>query len=126
MKLFLLLPLLFVSNLAFANTVETVFRKNSPLPLALKTKILQAIEAQCPQTVDGSPVHIEEISTQVRVDRVDQGIRDVYFTTELRATFEFQFHPITHSITVRSLDADINNPMVDRYEVREVHSSLCK
>ena len=102
MKAFLLLFVLF-TTVCQANTVESVFNKNSELSEILKVKILVALNEKFPCL---SPYSIRETKTEVRVDRVDQGIIDYYYTTTFSVNHDYDYHPRTYTVTVESQDSD--------------------
>lgn len=104
-----LLPMLLLSvSLAQANTVESSFQIHSELPSELRVKVLETIKSQCGNLI--SAYGLREIRTDVRVDRVDQGIRDYYYETTLSSRYYFDgMHPTYTTITVESAHYDVIN-----------------
>jgi len=121
--LLLLLPLF-----AQANTIESVYRADSSLPRELKERVLSQVLAKCPGGV--IRFGLKEDRTTVRVESVDQGIRDSIFTTTFHTTYYFDgMHPTFAYITVESAEYDIANPSVDRFDVRSIKADaadVCK
>ena len=112
---FILLALVFVSLAAQAVSPEQVFRRDSQLPKELQQRVLnQAL------TCGDYVAHwsLQEKATTVRVDRIDQGIVDYYYTTELTVQYYFDgTHPATHSIYVQSAQIEVNNPPSARWQI---------
>ncbi len=119
----LLITTVLFAQLSFAS--NSVFRKNSPVPSELQTRIIQEILTKYPCMTMG----LFEDSTEVHEDRVDQGVRDFYYTTTLQYTWYFDgMHPSTERFTVKSAEYSISNPSVDRLEVisiDELDSRVC-
>ena len=119
----ILFAVLTANTLAFAS--NQVFRTNSPVPAELQTRIIQAIEAKCPAVKNG---YLSEELTTAKVQQIDQGIRDTYYSSQINYSYLFDGqHPITYSVDVESVDYDINNPAFDRYQVLKVtaEKSVC-
>lgn len=103
---------------AKANTVPSVYLPNTPLPEALKEKIVESIQDHLSCLESNS---LQELKTKVEVDQIDQGIRDEYFTTSFRArAYLDRYHPSTLKLSVKSVNLDISNPRFERYRVLEV------
>lgn len=115
---FMLLALVFVSFAAQAVSPEQVFLRDSKLPKELQQAVLdQAL------TCGDYVAHwsLSEKSTAVRVDRIDQGIVDYYYTTELTVQYYFDgTHPETHSIYIESAQIEVNNPPSARWQIGDV------
>jgi len=114
--------------LAQANTVDSVYKANSELPLELKQRVLAQVEAKCAAGVIQNG--LSEVSTTVREESIDQGIRDYFYTTTFRSAYFFDgMHLADAYITVTSAEYQISNPSVDRFEIQSVSSDvaeLCK
>lgn len=104
MKALFLLSLAFLTTFACANTVETVFPENSELPVILQTQIIKQMTKDIPCLEAYS---MNEVKTEVKIDRIDQGITDYYYTTTINFTyFRDRYHPSHGSITVKSEQID--------------------
>jgi hypothetical protein len=123
MKLALLL--LFIP-LSLANTVSSVFLANNPIPVALKDQILREVEARCARGVMREG--LKEIDTKLAVKTV--GAQDNFYTTTFATRYYFEgVNPVTAIITVVSADYDVNNTVIDRYEIKNIEADtdgLCK
>lgn len=94
-----------LSLVAQANTVETVFKKDSEIPVELQQKIIDYVTQNCKAIVE--LYGLSELQTEVRYDRVDQGILDTYFTTTLSARYHYDgMHPSVTRIVVESAKYD--------------------
>jgi hypothetical protein len=122
------LILLFVPLASFANSVETVFNASSALPAELQVRVLEAVKARCSRGLTFNT--LRETSTRVRKERVDQGIVDYFYTTDLETTYYFDgMHPVGATITVESAEFDISNPAFDRFRivgVRDGNAGICQ
>ena len=108
-----------ISTTTWSNTPETAFKRNSEVPVELKARILSALERNCSNLIakDG----LSEQETTVRIDQVDQGIRDHFYTTTFSSRYYFDgSHPITTTITVESAQYDFVNG--DNLEVISISS----
>ena len=119
----LLLPLT-----TFANSVDTVFKADSALPAELRARVLEAVKARCG---DGLTFNtLREDSTSYREERVDQGVIDYIYTTDLQTTYLYDgMHPVGATITVESAEYSVSNPSVDKYEIRGIkdwNSGICR
>lgn len=114
-----------IYNMSFASNY--VFKSNSPVPVELQDKILAVAQAQCPKL---NVNNLAEVETSTRVDIIDQGVRDYYYSTVLSYSFYFDgAHPITYRIGVESSNIDVNNPPDARYNVGlfdGLDSELCE
>lgn len=101
------------------------YQESTELPSALRNKVTIAIEASCPKAFE-----IVETRTHLRIESIDQGIRDEVYTTEFSAKFNFDgVHPVGARIIVRSVIASISNPSIDPISISKIHSDpadLCK
>lgn len=96
---------------------NNVFRRNTSLPQELQARVLAYVGQLCGHG-EIKINDLREESTTVVVKQIDQGVRDRYYTTKLKATWLFDgVHPSSYDITVRTGEWDISNPSVDRYEV---------
>lgn len=86
---------------SWGNSLESVFRKETQLPLILQEKILSRLQREIPHL---RPFSLKEIHTDLRVDRVDQGIRDYYYTTNFEMSVTCGLHPSTAYVTVESAE----------------------
>ncbi len=101
MKKFLAVLGLTLSITAHANTVETVFDKDSKVPTDLQARILNYVNTKCSAVI--ANYGLNEVSTSVRLDRIDQGVVDQYFTTTFSSRYYFDgMHPTTIYFTVES------------------------
>jgi hypothetical protein len=100
--------ILVVSLSAEANTSGSVFGRSSPVPAALRERILSAVQARCPSII--TPYGLEEIKTEVREDHVDQGVVDFFYSTSLSSRyFADGMHPATTTIQVESAEYAFSN-----------------
>lgn len=121
MKLVFLITLL-ATTAAFANTTDSVFKKDSALPLELKVEILEEVLKAYPCIFDYG---LAEKKTEVTIDQVDQGVRDLYFHTELTANFTHDgYHPATETLIVKSARYDGANPSIDWTRVESVRGDI--
>lgn len=108
MKFFLALCAL--PTLAFAQ----VFNPQTELPTELHARVLKTAES-CGLVV------IREISTTVRMESVDQGIRDYFYTTDFIAVDPSDDqYPRRQNIRVLSAQWEINNPPEARWQIEGV------
>ncbi len=123
MKLFTLSLLLLASS-AFANNIDSVYPKDSKLITELKEEVMEAALKKYP-CIDR--FGLTELSTEVVVDQIDQGVRDLYFTTVFKANFHNEYHPSTAEVRIESVRYDGSNPTIDWTEVLTVKGSvLCE
>lgn len=101
MKYAVVMASMLISLAGQANTLESVFKKGSEIPTNLQAKILSKIQAAVPCL---EPFSLTEQSTNVTVDRVDQGITDVYYNTKFTLHYIYDYHPRRTTITVVSGD----------------------
>jgi len=120
MKNGFMIALALVGTSAYANTVATVFRRDSKLPEELKSRVLAAVEAQCAHVL--TQFGLSESSTTVASERVDQGVIDYFYTTKLKSQGMDSdgYHPIWNRITVSSAQWAISNPPEASWEVLQV------
>lgn len=91
------------------------------VPAELQEKILKAIEARCERIYN-----LQEVETETRTVRIDQGQTDYYYTTYFTASWYFDgSHPINTTIKVESEDLAIYNPSVSRLNVLSVDGEAC-
>jgi hypothetical protein len=108
----------FTALTANANTVSVVFKSDSQVPTELQKRISSEVSKKCGPTY--SNYTFTEKVTQVRLDRIDQGVTDKYFTTTL-TDGGLRGHPeLTVSITVESAEYSFTNG--DNLEVISVSS----
>ncbi len=94
-KLLPILALALISTPAFA---AIQFRAPSNVPPELKELITRTVEAKCNAAFD-----LKEESTTVEEDRIDQGLTDYYYTTNLSGQYYFDgMHPVGVNIVVKS------------------------
>lgn len=86
---------------SWGNSLESVFRKETHLPLILQEKILSRLQREITNL---RPFSLKEINTDLRVDRVDQGIRDLYYTTNFEMSITCGYHPSTAYVTIESAE----------------------
>lgn len=119
MKKILVLVGFLVALSAQANTLDSVFKKDSAIPVELQQRILDAINTRCGRLV--MQYGLQEQSTNVRVERIDQGVIDYYFSTTFSSRYNFDgTHPVTTYITVESAQYSFSNG--DNLEVSSVQS----
>lgn len=122
MKKFIALFALSLSVSALANTLETVYKKDTQLPVALQERILKVLKERCPDMIQ--PYGLREKTTEVRVDRVDQGVIDRYYTTTFSARWYFDgYHPSTSYIEVKSAEYSFQNG--DNLSVLDIDGDRC-
>ncbi|MCM2324460.1 MAG: hypothetical protein NDJ90_14475 [Oligoflexia bacterium] len=113
----ILLVLVLVALEARANSVESVYRRDSVLPDEMKPMILAKLKEQCPDAI--APGGLSELITTVRADKIDQGLIDYYYVTTFDARYYPDgMHPNHTTITVHSAEY---SPSI--IEVGPVHCS---
>ncbi len=118
MKAFLL-SLLLLPVAAQANTIETVFKKDSPIGSDLQRRILAEVSAKCSRGLVRNGM--TEEYTKVSEVIIDQGVHDFLYTTTFRTTYYFDgMHPTFAFIEVESAEYMISNPGVDRLEIKSI------
>jgi len=103
--------ILLFSLISQANTVESTFKIDSPIPQDLKVMILEKLTQTCASAVVENG--LTEVQTEVNTVKIDQGQIDYYFTTTFKAVHELG----QSEIVVQSADLAINNPIDARYQV---------
>lgn len=106
---------------AQANTIESTFKSNSKLIGELKEEVLEAVLSKYPCI---NNYGLTEKTTNITVDQVDQGVRDLYFTTTFKADFHYDYHPSTAEVRVQSVRFDGSNPTIDWTHVLAVEGSI--
>ena len=95
-----------------------VFRDKTELPRELHERVYQKA-LECGDIA--RHWSLQEKTTLVRKDRIDQGIIDYYYTTNFNVQHYFDgTHPITKTIVVKSAQWEINNPPDARWGVESV------
>lgn len=108
MKTLIIAAITAVSLSSFANTTESVFKKDSQISKQLQARILETLNARCSNLI--TPYRLTEEATTVRVEKVDQGITDYYYTTVFSSRYYFDgMHPSYTEITVESVEYDFQN-----------------
>lgn len=106
-KLFVIIGIAF-SISAQANTIDTVFKKDSALPQELQKRVLQYVNTNCANLVSYSG--LQELATDVREVKIDQGMVDQYFTTTFASSYRFDGqHSVRTYITVESAQYAFSN-----------------
>ncbi len=94
-------------SISYAATAQSVqFKPNTELPLELRAKVSVAVSRQCPNLIN-----LFENVTTVRVDKVDQGVIDYFYTTTINAEVavdQFEYVPVL--VVVNSAVYAHNNP----------------
>ncbi|WP_408096250.1 hypothetical protein ACJVC5_14520 [Peredibacter sp. HCB2-198] len=122
MKKLIAIFALSLSVSALANTIDFTFKKDSPIPVALQERLLKVLKERCPEMV--LTYNLREKSTEVRVDRVDQGVIDHYYTTTFSARwYSDGYHPSTSLITVESVEYSLQNG--DNLAVLKIDGERC-
>ncbi len=105
-----LLTLLALTSFAHAS----VFNPQTELPRELQARVLKTAEG-CGLVV------IREILTTVRMESVDQGIRDYFYTTDFIAVDPSDDqYPRQQTVRVLSAQWEINNPPEARWQIEGV------
>lgn len=99
-----LLTLAFASFLSASAHAGVNFRPDSPLPAELQAKIQSALLEACP-SLHGT-YEVYEVSTEVVIDRIDQGIEDSYYTSY----FSVVVDGTAQGLAVRSAYWGYDNP----------------
>lgn len=108
MKKLIALLALVVSVYAQANTLDSVYKKDSPVPAELQKLILDSVNTRCADII--SAYGLREVTTTVKVDRVDQGIVDRYFTTVLSSRYPIDgYHYGLSNIEVKTVEYSSQN-----------------
>jgi hypothetical protein len=98
------IALLFVAIISFDANAQAVFRHDSKLPSSLRSIVAAVINYNC-----RSQGHaLFERDTTVRIDDIDQGMRDYFYTTTL-VVKDNQRKDIGE-VVVESFDIDMFNP----------------
>ena len=123
-KMIVFFALLFTCQV-HANTVDSVYKKNTLLPFELQQRILSAVVEKCANVI--IPNGIEELSTKVREEQIDQGMLDLYYSTEFASRYYLDDqHPIHAYITVESVAYSIANPAVEPFLIIKVDTRMCE
>jgi len=86
----------------FANTVESVYNKDSVLPLTLQQMVIDALQVKCPQAISQYGLH--EIQTELRSGEFE-GSPYAFYTTSFDSRYYFDgMHPSYTRITVYTED----------------------
>jgi hypothetical protein len=118
MKLFIVLSLL--SSMAFANTVESVFRGSSNLPVELRQKVIDAVKKKVP-CVNGYSLIEDATGLEVgNGGHIDNGEIALYYTTTLRFGYMHDYHDRYGILTVKSEIVSPNYQGGDTARVTEV------
>lgn len=122
MKSLFTVAILMFSLVSQANTVQSVYQANSPLPQELKALILEKVTEECGHYF--SDYGLVEISTEARPVKIDQ-LKDVYFTTVFSTAFVDNdgYHQQFSTIVVESADIEINNPTSARYNISSIKAN---
>lgn len=102
MRNFIVLMALTLTSVAQANRIDTAFKKETAVPQELQKSILENLKTRCGDIVEA--YGLTEIKTTVRIDRVDQGVIDRYYTTTFSSRYSYDYHPRTATITVESVE----------------------
>lgn len=121
MKKLIALLALVVSVSAQANTLDSVYKKDSPVTAELQKLILDTVNTRCADVV--SAYGLREETSTVNVVRVDQGIIDRYFTTVLSSRYMVDgYHYGIATIEVKTVEYSSQNG----YNSLEVLSTKCR
>ncbi len=108
-----------VSVSTFANDLQSVYKKDTVLPVRVQERVLETLKTQCPNLLINWG--LTEVITTLRVDKVDQGITDYYYTTSFSSRFYFDgMHPSYADITVESVNWDLQNG--DDISIQKIYS----
>lgn len=111
MKIMTLFIAILISSLGHART----FNQDSVLPKELRDLIIEEIVKQVPCVEKYS---LKERSTQVREDRIDQGVVDYYYKTVLTGSYLYDsYHPARMIIEIDTVEYMISNPSVQKFFV---------
>jgi len=117
----MIIALLLVSGAVSANTVDSVYTTNSTLSSKLKAEVMEAVLKKFP-CIDS--FGLSEVQTSLKIDQVDQGVRDEYYTTTFNARFHYDYHPNSAVVTVKSILWDGSNPAIDWTEIESVEGQV--
>lgn len=118
---FISLALLILTSTAQANTSQSVYPNESKLIKELKVEVIESVLKRFP-CIDN--FGLTEVTTVVTVDQIDQGVRDLYFSTVFKADFHYDLQPNTAEVRVESVRYDGSNPAIDWSEVLTVKGSV--
>lgn len=125
-KIFVSAIALILSASAFA--ADVAFLEGNEIPSSLKNKIEAELISRCGKALEFGNIFWEQ-QTDVRIDRVDQGVVDLYFTTEFMiAMKDDPFHFDSFKIVVKSEQMAGSNPSPDafgRVTAIESEDGLC-
>lgn len=117
MKHLILAAALFVTTVASANSI-----RQSTKEVDHQAKIADAVWTQC-----GWHKDLTEVSEVVREVKVDQGIKDLYYTTKMHMTVRIdQGYFEQFEATVESILSDSYDHQARRWGVYQVLTVSCK
>lgn len=103
MKALIVIAMVIGTSLANANTIQTVFKKDTKLPVILQEKILAKVQKELPCL---DPYGLRETTTAVKIDRVDNGVIDYYYSTSMVVNYHYDYHPRSATIKIDSAHFD--------------------
>ncbi len=113
-----------VSLVASANTLESVYQKNSILPVGLQKEILIGLSEKCPQGI--SNFGLKEIRTTAQKSQMN-GQDVIFYTTAFESRYYFDgMHPSTTNIEVQSREILAAIPASERYQETTVSGQACE
>ncbi len=121
MKMLFILTISFFSLMSHANTVDSVFKTDTNLPKILQEKIFMEIVKKIPGL---APFSVFEMTTEVRVDRVDQGIRDYYYKTKFRVLTTADDHRTRGYIYIESAEYSFYCPNDCNFEIQSFKTHI--
>lgn len=122
---FIFFSLIFLNSFtSWGNSLESVFRKETHLPLILQEKILSRLQREITNL---RPFSLKEVNTDLRVDRIDQGIRDLYYTTNFEMSINCGLHPSTAYVTVESAEFSFYCQEYCNFEIVDIEKTdICE
>ena len=117
-----LFTLLFLLTLSVnANTIDSIYNSGSQLNNSLKVEIADALTTKfsCINSYG-----INEVSTEVVVDEVDQGIVDYYYITTFSVAYTYDYHPNEATVVVKSVKYAGSNPTIKWTHIESIEGHI--
>lgn len=125
MKYLLLIALAqFTALTAKANTPESVYKKDTVLPLILQQEILKIVSANCTQGISQNGLTEQQTTAEANMK---QGADMIIYSTIFDSRYLFDgTHPIHSQIEVQSVEILSPAQESDRYQTLRVSGPACQ
>lgn len=120
MKYLIGLSLLIMTS-SYANTTTSAFKKDSALPLYLKSQMLEELAAQYPCI---NPNGISEIKTIAAENLMGQGKSQIMYSTTLRVNFTYDYHPRSATLEVLSSELKQAKEQLEFYQIDSIEGDI--